>query len=94
MKKSINPLAIEIQKRFFIALEKAIDDKVLTGLQGFCNDHNLNRTKYQRIRNTINKPPSEQLYKIIDLDALAHICRDYNVSADWLLLGRGEMHRK
>ena len=30
-------------------------------------------------------------YKIIDIDALSSICRDFGVSADWLLTGRGKM---
>jgi hypothetical protein len=30
-------------------------------------------------------------YKTIDLDALAAICTDFEVSAEWLLLGRGKM---
>ncbi len=94
MKKSINPQAIEIQKRFFQALEMAIQDGVISGLQGFCKDHKLNRVKYQRIKTALQNPEAEQLYKIIDLDALLYICKDYNVSPEWLLSGRGEMRRK
>lgn len=33
----------------------------------------------------------ERLYKIIDLDALSSICRDFGVSAEWLLTGKGKM---
>jgi hypothetical protein len=94
MKKSINPQAIKIQKRFFQALEMAIQDGVISGLKGFCKDHDLNRIKYQRIKTALQNPEAEQLYKIIDLDALLYICKDYNVSPEWLLSGRGEMRRK
>jgi len=94
MKKSINPQAIEIQKRFFQALEMAIQDGVISGLQGFCRDHNLNRVKYQRIKTALQNPEAEQLYKIIDLDALLYICKDYNVRPEWLLLGHGKMRKK
>jgi hypothetical protein len=94
MKKCINPQAIEIQKRFFQALEMAIQDGVISGLQEFCKNHNLNRVKYQRIKTDLQKTESEQLYKIIDLDALQYICKDYNVSPDWLLFGRGKMRRR
>ena len=93
MKKNINPQAVEIQKRFFQVLETAIQEKVITGLQGFCKDHNLNRVKYQRIRTSIQNPEASQMYKIIDLDALMYICKDYNVSPEWLLLGKGKMFR-
>lgn len=91
MKKSINPQAIEIQKRFFQTLEMAIQEKVITGIQGFCKDHNLNRVKYQRIKKAIQNPDAQPLYKIIDLDALMYICKDFDVSPEWLLLGKGEM---
>lgn len=91
MKKSINPQAIAIQARFFEALDLAISLGKINGLKGFCDDHKLNRTKYSRIKNDLNKPLSEMKYKMIDIDALAGICTDFGVSADWLLLGRGKM---
>ncbi|MDD2475440.1 MAG: hypothetical protein PHI32_05970 [Dysgonamonadaceae bacterium] len=94
MRKVINPQAIEIQRRFFQALEMAIQDGVISGIQGFCKDHNLNRVKYQRIKTALQNPGTESLYKIIDLDALLYICKDYNVSPEWLLLGRGEMRKE
>jgi len=94
MKKNINPQAIEIQKRFFHALGMAIQDGVISGVQGFCKEHNLNRVKYQRIKTALQDPNAGQLYKIIDLDSLMYICKDYNVSPEWLLLGRGEMRKK
>lgn len=93
MKKSINPQAIEIQKRFFIALDYAITSGLVNGVKGFCENHNLNRVKYSRIKNNINKPLDEQMetYKIIDVDALAYVCNDFGISPEWLLFGRGKM---
>lgn len=91
MKKSINPKAIEIQRRFFEALEMAISLGAVNGLKGFCESHKLNRTKYSRIKNDLGKPLDEMTYKMIDIDALAGICTDFGVSAEWLLLGRGKM---
>lgn len=91
MKKSINPKAIEIQRRFFSALEFVIASKQLKGLKTFCENHDLNRTKYSRIKNDLEKPLDEMTYKMIDIDALAGICTDFGVSAEWLLLGRGKM---
>lgn len=91
MRKNINPQAIEIQRRFFQALDLAVSTGKVKGLATFCREHNLNRVKYSRIKNSLDKPAEETLYKIIDLDALAGLCRDFNVSADWLLLGKGKM---
>ena len=91
MKKSINPRAIEIQGRFFKALDMLISSKKLTGLKTFCEDNKLNRTKYSRIKNALGKPIEETTYKMIDIDALAALCSDFGVSAEWLLLGHGKM---
>lgn len=91
MKKSINPKAIEIQRRFFQALDILIESKRLPGLKTFCTDNNLNRTKYSRIKNTLGMPIETMTYKMIDVDALAAICKDFGVSPEWLLLGTGRM---
>ena len=91
MKKSINPRAIAIQERFFQALDFLIASKELPGLKTFCEDNKLNRTKYSRIKNALGKPIEETTYKLIDIDALAAICKDFGVSPEWLLLGRGKM---
>lgn len=91
MKKSINPRAIEIQRRFFEALEMAISLERINGLKGFCDEHKLNRTKYSRIKDGMDKLLDEMKYKMIDIDALTAICKDFGVSAEWLLLGRGKM---
>lgn len=94
MKKSINPQAIAIQKRFFQALELAITSGRVNGLKGFCERHDLNRVKYSRIKNDLGKPIREMTYKMIDLDALSGICSDFGVNAEWLLLGVGDMLKR
>lgn len=91
MKKSINPQAIAIQRRFFEALELAIKLGAINGVKGFCEAHQLNRTKYSHIKNGLDKPLEETSYKMIDIDALACICTDFGVSPEWLLLGKGKM---
>ncbi len=94
MKKSINPRAVAIQRRFFEALELAISSGRLKGLKSFCDAHDLNRPKYSSIRNSLGKPADETTYKMIDIDALAALCADLDVSAEWLLLGRGKMTKR
>lgn len=94
MKKSINPKAIEIQRRFFTALELVIASKQLKGLKTFCENHDLNRTKYSRIKNELDKPLEATKYKMIDLDALSALCSDFGVNPEWLLLGIGDMLKK
>ena len=94
MKKSINQCAMQVQKRFFEALDVAITKEVYNSLQDFCKRYDFNRTKYSWIRSCIDKPIEQMRYKTIDIDALTHLCIDAGVSADWLLTGRGEMHKK
>ena len=89
--KNINQQAIEIQRRFFEAIELAKTLKRTSGIKEFCITHNLNRTKYYRVKSLLNKPPTEMHYKSIDIDALHYLCRDFGVSPTWLLLGKGEL---
>ena len=36
-------------------------------------------------------PIETMTYKMIDVDALAALCSDFGVNANWLLLGNGNM---
>lgn len=94
MKKSINPQVIEIQRRFFEAVDLAKALGKTCGLKSFCDEHNLNPVKYYRIKGDIGKPIEEMHYKSIDIDALLYLCRDFGVSPSWLLLGRGTLQIK
>lgn len=91
MKKTINPQVIDIQRRFFEAIARAKALKKTRGLKPFCEEHNLNLIKYYRIKSDLGKPIKEMQYKTIDIDALLYVCRDFGVSSDWLLLGRGKL---
>jgi hypothetical protein len=82
--KTVKPVAKAIQDRFFEALNMIISQGKIRGLQTFCNEYGLHRAKYSRIRTS-----TESTYKFIDIDALAYLVRDFGVSADWLLTGRG-----
>lgn len=94
MKKSVNPQVMDIQKRFFDAIQRAKEAGRTTGLKSFCEDHDLNLVKYYRIKSELGKPIEEMHYKAIDIDALLYVCRDFGVSPDWLLLGRGKLEIK
>lgn len=93
MKKSINAKTIEVQRRFFEALDTLIALERITGIKGFCVKYGLNRVKYTRLKNDLGKPIEEMFYKSIDVDALADIC-ELGISPEWLLLGRGKMLMK
>lgn len=97
MKKVITPELQTIQKRFFDVLDVLIDTGQVNGLKGFCDEAGLNRVKYSNIRSDMGKPVEERKetnYKVIDIEALAYICKAFRVSPGWLLLGRGKMFVK
>ncbi len=85
----------DVQKRFFTAIEYFTETKKLAGLQTFCRDYKLNRPRYSRVKNKVMSPETsaETMYRTIDIVALVIICRDFNISSDWLLLGKGKMFR-
>lgn len=93
--KIVRQDAFEIQARFFEALSVLIESKMISGLSAFCKTYNLHRPKYSNIRTSIkDKAKPGTGYKFIDIDAPAYLVKDFGISADWLLTGRGGMFRK
>lgn len=93
--KKISQRSMEIQVRFFQALDLLISSKEIKGLKTFCTDNNLHRAKYSNLRNHLNDPDNPGTgYKFIDIDALSYLTEKYHVSADWLLTGKGGMFEK
>lgn len=85
--------AKDIQDRFFTAMAACIDKGKIEGLQTFCKIYGLHMAKYSQLRSGFNKKKESVRYKFIDLDALHYLVRDFSVSADWLLTGKGNMFR-
>lgn len=92
--KPVRDQAKIIQNRFFDAFDKLMELEKITSLSAFCREYDLHKPKYSNLR-TMSKDKSKQGtgYKFIDLDALSYLVKDYNISADWLLLGKGDMFR-
>ena len=92
--KTVRPQAHSIQKRFFEALDLLIESGHIKSLQSFCKKYDLHRPKYSNIRTyTYDNSKKGTGYKLIDVDALSYLL-DYEISADWLLSGKGGMFRK
>ncbi len=89
--KKIAQETIDIQDRFFMTIDKLIEMNKISGLQPFCAKYGLNPKKYSSIRSQIRGQEGNHLYKIIDIQALAYLARDYKVSAKWLLTGKRSM---
>lgn len=80
---NISQDGIEITKRFFEAIQKLREKKVIRGLQTFTRAHDIN---YWNI-NTVKNQPDRSILKP---EWLAWLVKDYGVSPRWLLTGDGE----
>lgn len=74
----------EIIKRFFLAIDELKKRKEIRGLQTFSNRYGANRWNMV----TQRKQPQRDMFQVA---WLAYLVNDYNVSALWLLTGRGQM---
>lgn len=83
MKISIEGIAVT--KRFFEAIDKLKAQKTIRGLQTFTNKYEINRRNLIRIK----KNPEITLKP----EYLIYLVRDYDVSAEWILIGEGSMFK-
>ena len=82
----ISPEGVEITNRFFEAIEILKFQKKIRGLKTVTDEIGANQGNTQFIKTD----PSSHVLKP---ELLAYLVRKYNVSADWLLCGTGEMFR-
>lgn len=71
-------------RRFFEALYALKARKDIRGKQTFTNQYNINRWNL----NSLEKDMSRDIFQAA---WLTYLVRDYGVSAQWLLTGRGDM---
>lgn len=71
-------------RRFFEALYALKDRKEIRGKQTFTNQYGINRWNL----NSLEKDMSRDIFQVA---WLTYLVRDYGVSSQWLLTGRGNM---
>lgn len=74
---------VAIVHRFFEVLDLLKQRRTIRGKKTFCDRYGINRWNM----NTCLTHPDSGMFK---LSWLTYLARDYGVSSDWLLLGRGE----
>lgn len=77
---------VEITKRFFEAIDMLKAQKKIRGLQTFTRAYNLNRWNV----NTVKWHPETSVLKP---EWILFLARDYDVSTEWIILGKGDMFK-
>ncbi len=81
---SLPPETKEMTDRFFSALEALSKEKVIRGRGTFVRRYGIDLRNFYKVRDYIIR---------IKPEWLIYLVRDYNVSAEWLMTGRGEMFK-
>ncbi len=79
-----SPAAIEIALRFKEAVQYAREQDGWGADARFCRRHGINTTQFAM---TLLKPEMRALQPYW----ISALCRDYKLSAEWLITGRGKM---
>lgn len=81
------PESQEIIERFFKALYVLINWGEIRGKQTFTREHDIDRWNF-------NKLEADKSRDIFQVAWLNYLVKEYKVSSEWLLTGRGEMFSK
>ncbi len=81
----ISEQGVAITERFFLAIETLKKDRVIHSLLQFTTEHNINRWNLMTVRNQPTR-------SVLKPEWIHYLCRDYNVSAEWIILGQGNFY--
>lgn len=82
------PDSQSVVRRFFEALDAVVKEKNdLRGRATFCRKYEINRRNLYQLEQDMSRDIFQSAW-------LTYLVRDYGVSADWLLTGRGEIKKK
>lgn len=72
--------------RFYSALDALIAKKEIRGINTYCRLYNIDRRNFLAQKKDMNRA-------IIQISWLQGMVKDFGVSGDWLLTGRGAMFK-
>ena len=78
------PDSQDVVKRFFAALYRLKELKLIRGKQTFTRKYGINRWNM----NTLEKETERDIFQVA---WLTYLVRDYGICAQWLLTGKGDM---
>ena len=82
----ISPEGVAITKRFFLAIDTLQMQRKIRGMKTVTDRYGINYWNFCTLRNEPEK-------RFLKPEWLSFLVRDYNVSAEWLLCGVGQMFR-
>lgn len=94
--KNVSAIADGVNRRFFEAIEALIAVGRLRSLHAFCKEFKLNDPRYREMRFTYGVAPNHaktSRYKLVEIEAIFHLCNSYDINAEWMLLGKGKMFK-
>lgn len=84
---NISKEGVNVTNRFFEAIDMLKAQKKIRGLQTFTRKYDINRWNL----NTVKQNPDKSVLKP---EWIVYLVRDYGISSDWILLGKGNMFIK
>lgn len=81
---NISKEGIAVTNRFFEAIDMLKAQKKIRGLQTFTRQYDINRWNL----NTVKLNPDKSVLKP---EWIVYLVRDFNISSEWILLGKGNM---
>jgi hypothetical protein len=77
----------KIVARFFEALSDLKTKKVIRGKETFTRRYEINKRNFWLLE-------KDKSRDILQLAWISYLVRDFDISAEWLITGRGEMYTK
>ena len=84
---SVSQLGVEITNRFFLAIDIMIKQGKIRSLLQITEMYGINYGNTYSIK---KKPETF----ILKPELIARLCTDFNISSEWILLGKGDMFKK